>query len=284
MSIDYDLNQPTTKGEEIYCCRIRLSKMKIAGIFIASATLVVIQSSCDVVKKNRAKNFRYENFKSSALPVTPSSADTMNAFEANDFSTENDSGYVLFHRIDTLWNNDLAELKKIKPADKAEKKVIRAEVKIINCNIKNLASFLNGKSSSLKSNCSEKECPLVAEIVKEKQLMYLYIGGELKDSFAVSTGIPGRETPNMNMRVSGPVFTRYTSTKYPEGDYKGLGNMPYAVFVKSGYAIHGTTQGNFAKLGKKASHGCIRLHPDNARLFYDLVKIFGLNNTWVIVR
>src|SRR5574337_384286 len=258
--------------------------MKVLGILIASATLMMIHSSCEVAKKGRAKNFRYENFKSSALPVIPSSADTTNVFEAIDFSTENDSDYLLFHRIDTLWKNDLAELKKIKPADKAEKKVIKEEVDVINNNIKNLASFLNGKSSSPKSVCSEKECPLVAEIVKEKQLMYLYIGGELKDSFAVSTGIPGRETPNMNKRASGPVFTRYTSTKYPEGDYKGLGNMPYAVFVKSGYAIHGTTQGNFAKLGKKASHGCIRLHPDNAKLFYDLVKIFGLNNTWVIVR
>lgn len=258
--------------------------MKIAGILIAYAALIMMHSSCEVAKKNRVKNFRYENFKSSALAVTPYHEDTMNVFEAIDFSPENDSGYVLFHRIDTLWSNDLAELKKIKPENKAEKKVIRAEVKVINRNIKDLASFLNGKNSLLKSDCSEKECPLVAEIVKEKQLMYLYIDGELKDSFAVSTGIPGRETPNMNMRISGPVFTRYTSTKYPEGDYKGLGNMPYAVFVKSGYAIHGTTQGNFAKLGKKASHGCIRLHPDNAKLFYDLVKIFGLNNTWVIVR
>lgn len=258
--------------------------MKAINLVIGSAALMMIYSSCEVAKKNRAKNFRYESFKSSALPATPSPADTTNVFEAIELSTESDSDYVLFHRIDTLWKNDLVELKKIKPADKAEKKIIREEVKVINDNIKNLAFFLKGKSSSTKSNCSEKECPLVAEIVKAKQLMYLYIGGELKDSFAVSTGIPGRETPNINMRASGPVFTRYTSTKYPEGDYKGLGNMPYAVFVKSGYAIHGTTQGNFAKLGKKASHGCIRLHPDNAKLFYDLVKIFGLNNTWVIVK
>ena len=126
---------------------------------------MMIHSSCEVAKKSRVKNFRYENFKSSALHVTPSSADTTNVFEVIDFSTESDSDYVLFHRIDTLWKNDLAELKKIKPADKAEKKVIREEVKVINDNIKNLAFFLKGKSSSPKSNCSEKECPLVAEIM-----------------------------------------------------------------------------------------------------------------------
>jgi lipoprotein-anchoring transpeptidase ErfK/SrfK len=186
--------------------------------------------------------------------------------------------------MDTLWKTDLATLKKIKPKDETSKKIIREEANNINQNDKNLASFLKSKGTSSRSKCREKECPLLAEVVKSKQLMYLYIGGELKDSFAVSTGIPRRETPDMNVRASGPVFIKYTSTKYPEGDYKGLGNMPYAVFVKGGYAIHGTTPGYFLKLGKKASHGCIRLHPDNAKLFYELVNIIGVNNTWVIVR
>jgi lipoprotein-anchoring transpeptidase ErfK/SrfK len=57
--------------------------------------------------------------------------------------------------------------------------------------------------------------------------------------------------------------------------------MPYAVFIRGGYAIHGTTPGNFSKLGTRASHGCIRLHPDNAKLFNELVKRVGLENTWV---
>ncbi|HQX95541.1 MAG TPA: L,D-transpeptidase family protein, partial [Chitinophagaceae bacterium] len=50
------------------------------------------------------------------------------------------------------------------------------------------------------------------------------------------------------------------------------------------YAIHGTTTGNFAKLGTRASHGCIRLHPDNAKIFNALVKTVGLNNTWVSIK
>jgi lipoprotein-anchoring transpeptidase ErfK/SrfK len=60
--------------------------------------------------------------------------------------------------------------------------------------------------------------------------------------------------------------------------------MPYAVFIRGGYAIHGTTPGNFSKLGTPASHGCIRLHPDHGRVFYELVKLVGLSNTWVNVR
>ena len=60
--------------------------------------------------------------------------------------------------------------------------------------------------------------------------------------------------------------------------------MPYAVFVKGGYAIHGTTPGNFSKLGRRASHGCIRMPPDNAKIFYELVKKIGLQNTWVTIK
>ena len=60
--------------------------------------------------------------------------------------------------------------------------------------------------------------------------------------------------------------------------------MPYAVFLQGGYAIHGTTMGNFLKLGTKASHGCIRLHPDNAKVFNALVKTVGLQETWISIK
>jgi hypothetical protein len=49
----------------------------------------------------------------------------------------------------------------------------------------------------------------------------------------------------LNVRGSGPIFKKYTSKKFSGGNYEGLANMPYAVFIKGGYAIHGTTTGNF---------------------------------------
>lgn len=69
----------------------------------------------------------------------------------------------------------------------------------------------------------------------------------------------------------------------PGGDYNGLGNMPYAVFVRGGYAIHGTTKGNWPKLGTPASKGCIRLHPDNGFIFNRLVRAVGVRAAWVSV-
>lgn len=59
--------------------------------------------------------------------------------------------------------------------------------------------------------------------------------------------------------------------------------MPYAVFIEGGFAIHGTTVGNFKYLGTRASHGCIRLHPDNGRIFNHLVRQYGIRDTWVTV-
>ena len=40
-----------------------------------------------------------------------------------------------------------------------------------------------------------------------------------------------------------------------------------------GYAIHGT--GAIRQLGRPASHGCVRLHPANARALYRLVGSYG---------
>lgn len=146
---------------------------------------------------------------------------------------------------------------------------------------KKALSVLAKKSTS---DCRKGECSVYAEIDKSEQLMYVYVGGELQHSLQVSTGMRGHETPNLDLRPTGPVYEKYTSSKYPEGDYKGMGNMPYAVFLRGGYAIHGTTPGSFSKLGKKASHGCIRLHPDDAQVFYNLVNSIGLENTWVTVK
>ena len=49
--------------------------------------------------------------------------------------------------------------------------------------------------------------------------------------------------------------------------------MPYAVFYHAGYAIHGTDA--TGRLGRPASHGCIRLKTENAAKFFYLVRDHG---------
>lgn len=135
-----------------------------------------------------------------------------------------------------------------------------------------------------KRACSRSQCTVWLQIVKSSQTAYLYVNGWLQRSFKVSTGVSGFNTPNFDTHPDGRIYDRYTSTKYPEGDYNGLGNMPYAVFIRGGFAVHGTPQGNWRRLGTPASHGCIRMLPDNAYYFNRLVRQYGVGDTWITVQ
>ena len=142
----------------------------------------------------------------------------------------------------------------------------------------NLPDFFNTGS------CTQKTCQVYAQVVKSEQKLYLYFQGTLQSTWAISTGLPQYETPLLNQNPNGRIYDAYTSAKFPGGDYKGLGNMPYAVFIRGGFAVHGTAESNWRKLGTKASHGCIRLHPDNAQYFNRLIKDAGIYNSWVSVQ
>ncbi|HEX6914926.1 MAG TPA: L,D-transpeptidase [Chitinophagaceae bacterium] len=261
------------------------------NILLLSAvlTLVSLVQACSNKETMASQRFSYTEFRDSilhrstdTLPDTASS----NVLDSNFIPGARSFEHLLV-RMYTLWKLEAAMLKKRETSvlnrDSAsgytdEEKMALQE------NISELDSFLrSSRDSTPPGNCRETACALYVEVVKSEQRLFLYIDGELADSFKVSTGVTGYETPDMNLRPLGPVLTRYTSRKFPGGNYMGLGNMPYAVFLKNGYAIHGTTPGNFSRLGRRASHGCIRLHPENAKLFNQLVKRVGLKNTWVRV-
>jgi lipoprotein-anchoring transpeptidase ErfK/SrfK len=57
--------------------------------------------------------------------------------------------------------------------------------------------------------------------------------------------------------------------------------MPHSIFFRGGYAIHGT--GEVKRLGSPASHGCVRLHPDNARELYNMVSGVGAKNARITI-
>ncbi len=134
------------------------------------------------------------------------------------------------------------------------------------------------------ATCYRISCPVWIRVNKATQTLSLYLNGSTTPVvYLVSTGIKGRNTPNFDTHPDGRIYNKYTSSKYPGGDYNGLGNMPYAVFISGGFAIHGTPKGNWVKLGKQASHGCIRVHPDNAKYINQLVRANGVSNVWITV-
>ena len=58
--------------------------------------------------------------------------------------------------------------------------------------------------------------------------------------------------------------------------------MPHSIFFrKDGYAIHGSYE--VKNLGRPASHGCVRISPENAATLYALVEKNGLKNTEVVL-
>lgn len=236
-----------------------------------------------------ANNFSYQRFKDSLLQTdTGKKPDTSNLFDNGMYVPGEDSLQTLLRNIDTLWKSEMhlmAHLDSMKKNIGKEAGFSADDKAIIQANIKEVDSFLMARDTIIPGGCAARECIVFAEIDKSKQLLYLYILGEIKDTFKVSTGKGKKyETPGMELHPLGPVLTKYTSRKFPGGNYQGLGNMPYAVFLKNGYAIHGTTPGNYSKLGSRASHGCIRLHPDNAKVFNALIKTVGLQQTWISVK
>lgn len=141
----------------------------------------------------------------------------------------------------------------------------------------------DNQSQMTKASCYRLSCRVWAQVNLSKQVIYIYVDGKYTAAYYVSSGIAGFDTPTFDTRPNGRIYDKYTSTKYPDGDYKGLGNMPYAVFISGGFAIHGTTEGNFKKLGTRASHGCIRMHPDAAEYYNKLVRYVGVKDAWITV-
>ncbi len=93
-------------------------------------------------------------------------------------------------------------------------------------------------------------------------------------TWAVSTARPGYRTPVGSFRPQ--VLDRmHRSSIYENAP------MPYSVFFDGNFAIHGTTE--VRNLGRPVSHGCVRLHPANARVLYDLIGREGMRNTSITI-
>lgn len=115
---------------------------------------------------------------------------------------------------------------------------------------------------------------LEARIDVSAQRMTVSQYGRVLYTWPVSTARAGYVTPRGNYRPT-RLHRMWYSRKYE------MSPMPYSVFFRGGYAIHGT---NYVKrLGTPASHGCVRLHTANAATFYSLVKQVGPGNTRIVV-
>jgi hypothetical protein len=115
---------------------------------------------------------------------------------------------------------------------------------------------------------------VVAKIDKSEQRMRVYVNGKPVHSWRVSTARRGYITPNGKWRPK-RIHKMWYSRKYNNTP------MPRSVFFHGGYAVHGTY--DVKRLGRPASHGCVRLHPSNAKKLYQPVARYGLANSRIVV-
>jgi len=107
------------------------------------------------------------------------------------------------------------------------------------------------------------QASVVITVDKSAQRLSVSVDGFPRYEWPVSTARMGYETPNGTYRPEW-LARKWFSSKY---DWSP---MPYSIFFHGGYAIHGSYE--ISRLGRPASHGCIRLHPENAAVLFRLVQ------------
>jgi lipoprotein-anchoring transpeptidase ErfK/SrfK len=115
---------------------------------------------------------------------------------------------------------------------------------------------------------------LIANISLSSQTMTVSQNGVVRHRWKVSTARKGYVTPQGSWSAKW-LSKNHRSRKYDDAP------MPFAVFFNGGYAVHATF--DLKRLGRPASHGCIRLHPENAAEFFSLASQNGLKNTKIVV-
>jgi len=115
---------------------------------------------------------------------------------------------------------------------------------------------------------------IVARVSIAAQTMHVYRDGLLLHEWPVSTARAGKITP------TGSWTAQWLSRNHRSSRYNNA-PMPFSIFYHGHYAIHGTDQ--ISRLGRPASAGCVRLHPENARLLFAMVQEEGAANMRVVI-
>ncbi|WP_422826478.1 L,D-transpeptidase [Thalassococcus sp. BH17M4-6] len=117
--------------------------------------------------------------------------------------------------------------------------------------------------------------PLVAKVDVSSQTMTVIQNGKVAYRWPVSTARRGKVTPR-------GTFTPQFLSRHHKSSLYDNAPMPFAIFFRGNYAIHGTNQ--ISRLGRPASAGCVRLHPDHASRLFALTRQVGMKNVRVVIQ
>jgi len=138
-----------------------------------------------------------------------------------------------------------------------------------------VAAFVAAVSLVFLSASTRAEASLLVRVNRGSQTMEVSADGAYLYSWRVSTGKRGYGTPAGTFHPQ-RMAARWFSTVYYNAP------MPHAIFFYGGFAIHGSY--DIARLGGPASHGCVRLHPNDAATLFGLVQREGMHNTTIVVQ
>lgn len=116
---------------------------------------------------------------------------------------------------------------------------------------------------------------VVAKVDVSDQTMRVYQNGKLAYKWRVSTARKGKITPR-------GTYTAKVLSRHHKSSLYNNAPMPHSIFFRGNYAIHGTNQ--ISRLGRPASAGCVRLHPDHAATLFQMTRAVGLKNMKVVIQ
>jgi hypothetical protein len=134
-----------------------------------------------------------------------------------------------------------------------------------------LARLFLVSSLSLGAALLPASANVLVKVDQSEQRMTVSIDGVQRFSWPVATGRAGYSTPNGSFRPN-RMEEEHFSDEYESAP------MPHSIFFdEHGHAIHGSSE----KLGRPASHGCVRLSTAHAAELFSLIKREGMAKTRV---
>jgi len=124
-----------------------------------------------------------------------------------------------------------------------------------------------------------KKVPLdCLAISRRVQRLYYIRGGEIKRMHMVSTAARGYTTPKMRpgarSRRRGAMGKVFSKSYNPYSSLYHVHMRYWLGITSSGsHGIHATSPNLYYRLGRPASHGCVRQHRSDAKVLYSMVNV-----------
>lgn len=210
-------------------------------------------------------------------------SDALETLEIERIDTSNEEArikkeaLVFFNRGE---EKRLLELKKKKILAKAKEKekkkqaYLKKQKALAKAKLKK-EKLQKAKARKAKAKIPRKNAKILARVSISRQRMEVFRDNILLYKWKVSTARKGYRTPKGNYKAKAIKKMHYSSL-YNNSP------MPYTIFYSGNYAIHGTSHNK--RLGRPASHGCVRLRTSNAKKLYTLARKYGRKNVYIQIK